>query len=90
MEVRQRLLAIARSPLAIRRCVGPVGGRSRSVGSRTLADRRRGSTTCAERPFKLCSGAIACVSSVVAGLGGEVTRPRRLVAPRGDAGAFER
>jgi len=89
VEVGQRLLAIARGPLAIRRCVDPVGSRSRSVGSRTLADRRRGSTTCAECPFKLCSCTIACVSSLVAGFGREVTHPRRLVTPRGNAGAIE-
>jgi len=89
VEVGQRLLAIARGPLAIRRCVGPVGSRSRSVGSGTLADRRRGSTTCAECPFKLCSCTIACVSSLVAGFGREVTHPRRLVTPRGNAGAIE-
>jgi hypothetical protein len=90
VELAQRLLAITRGPLPIRRCVGPVGGRSRPVGSRTVADRRRGPTTCTAGPFKLCSSAIACVCSLVAGFGGQVTHPRRLVTQRGNAGAIER
>jgi hypothetical protein len=90
VELAQRLLAIARGPLPIRRCVGPVGSRSLPVGSRAVAERRRGSTTCAACPFKLCSSAIACVCSLVTGFGGQVTHPRRLVTPLGNAGAIER